>query len=138
MTSEPSELDPMDETAFLTQSEIEPSESLEELPITELPYPSTSKIELDPLELGDADDFSDHELKIESNFDALEFDDTVVIPIELLETPEGYTAPQFDSFDSSAEDQNLDALFAELAETASGQSSDIAVWCPWLMDASQN
>ena len=138
MTSEPSELDPTEETTFLTQAETEPSESLKELLITELPYPSTSTIELDPLELGDADDFSDHELKIESNFDALESDDTVVTPIELLETPEGYTAPQFDSFDSSADDQNLDALFAELAETASGQSAEIAVWCPWLIAASQN
>ncbi|MFO0999438.1 MAG: hypothetical protein U0936_03810 [Planctomycetaceae bacterium] len=139
MTSDSSELDPADERDLWTQSETEPSELIEELPVTEFPYLGTSKMELDPLELGGPDDFRDQVSKIDSGFEEFGFHDDVVRPMEFLETPEGYTSPHFDDSSSQPDvDHDLDALFEGLAETASGQSADIAVWCPWLINASHN
>ncbi len=137
MTNDQPEFEPLDEHTLPSHFVPEPPDMIEELPITEPQYPVHLKIEFDPLELGHAQDFSDSDQRFESTSNSFEHADAVVSPMEFLETPDGYAAPEFESFDSVDDfNQDLDALFSELSETASGQSADIAVWCPWLVDAS--
>jgi hypothetical protein len=145
MTNDQPAFDPMEEQTSPTQFLPEQAEMPDELPTAKSEYPIRLKIEFDPLELGGAENFSDSDPEVEETFAVLEPEAMVAVPMELLETPEGYTAPQFEDFhatddlnrfDSAAETHDdLDALFAELADSASGQSADVAVWCPWLVDA---
>lgn len=151
MTIDQPAFDPMEEQTSATQFVPEPPQMSDELPTAEAEYPIYLKIEFDPAEFGGAEDFDDanvSDAKVEQNFAFQQTEDITAVPMGLLETPEGYAAPQFEdshatddanNFDSTAEtSHDLDSLFAELAETASGQSAEIAVWCPWLIDASQN
>ena len=145
MTIDQPAFDPMEEQTSPTQFVPEPPEMPDELPTAKAEFPILLKIEFDPLELGGAEDFNHNAPEAEEVFAVYEPEDTVAVPMEFLETPEGYTAPQFDdfyltddvnSFDATAEtNHDLDALFAELSDSASGQSADVAVWCPWLVDA---
>lgn len=136
MTNDQPAFESIDEQTPPSQYVPEPPDTIEEPPYTEPQYPIHLKIEFDPLELGDAPDFSDSDQRFESIFDAAEHNEVVVVPMEFLETPDGYSAPHFEDAVAAAvdSDTDLDALFSELSETASGQSADIAVWCPWLIN----
>ncbi|HQX49693.1 MAG TPA: hypothetical protein PLR25_07280 [Planctomycetaceae bacterium] len=135
MTDDQPAFEPIDEQTPPSQYVPEPPDMLEELPYTEPQYPIHLKMEFDPLELGDAQDFSESDQRIDTIFNAAEHEETVVVPMEFLETPDGYSAPRFEDSEAAVDsDADLDTLFSELSETASGQSVDIAVWCPWLID----
>lgn len=136
MTNDPPAFGPADEETPITQFVPEPPDTIEERPVTVPQYPIHLKIEFDPLELDDAQDLSDSDLQAEPLGDVVKLQESAVLSIGILETPEGYTAPEFETFDSTADDDSdLDALFSELSETSSRHSADVAVWCPWLADA---
>ncbi len=134
MTSDPTAFDQQHDQTPPTQFVPDVPEMIAKFPFPETESPIQSVRELDPLDIGDQEENSD---RVRESFDASEPTEFTGMQYSTPEPPEGYIAPQFDrlvAMDDFVGD-DLDALFAELSEAAPGQSADIAVWCPWLVNA---
>jgi len=134
MTNNEAPYGSMDEETQQSQIVPESPEAIDDFaePLPQYPIHLANEFEIG--ERGDAEAADDHNTWTQEVRQVVDAPEPVVLPMAILDTPDGYTAPEFETSASEVA-QDLDALFAEIAETSIGQSAEVAVWCPWLATA---